>query len=141
MLPGLTGSLLSHYFAEHLLASAFSGELGEDTCRPAHRQFALWWKLEGQSLGPASSARTILEKAVSPLMGLLGFDPWRDCVIAPGVSLGVGLWTDDLDALWRSAVRSAIDQRANWCLCANGHQLRLVDVTRSYSRAYLQFDL
>ena len=40
MLPGLTGSLLSHYFAEHLLASTFAGQLGEDTCRAAHRQFA-----------------------------------------------------------------------------------------------------
>jgi hypothetical protein len=144
MLPGLTGSLLSHYFAEHLLASTFSGQLGEETCRPAHRQFSLWWRRESRWLGPASSVRAIHDHAVAPVAEMLGFNIQRassDRPIAPGVSLVVGLWTDDLDTLWRSAIRTAIDQRAEWCLCANGHQLRLVDATRTYARAYVQFDL
>jgi hypothetical protein len=141
MLPGLTGSLLSHYFAEHLLASAFAGQLGEDSCQSAHRQFVIWWRRESRTLGPASSVRTILDHAVAPVAGILGFTLSRDRTIAPGVSLVAGPWTDDLDALWRSAIRTAIDQRAEWCLCANGHQLRLVDARRTYSRAYVQFDL
>ena len=141
MLPGLTGSLLSHYFAEHLLASAFAGQLGEDSCQSAHRQFAIWWRRESRTLGPASSVRAIFDQAVAPVAGILGFTTSRDRPIAPGVSLVAGLWTDDLDALWRSAIRTAIDQRTEWCLCANGHQLRLVDARRTYSRAYVQFDL
>ena len=141
MLPGLTGSLLSHYFAEHLLASAFAGQLGEESCPSAHRQFALLWRRESRTLGPASSARAILDNAVAPLASILGFDAGRDGALAPNVSLLVGLWTDDLDTLWRAAIRAAIDRHAEWCLCANGHQLRLVDATRTYSRAYLQFEL
>src|SRR5438552_2603574 len=108
MLRGLTGSLLSQYFAEHLLASTFAGQLGEDSCRSAHRQLALWWRRESRTLGPASSVRAIMDKAVAPVTELLGFDTSRasrDGAIAPGVSLAVGRWTDDLDALWRSAIR------------------------------------
>ena len=130
MFPGLSGSLLSHYFAEHLLASTFSGQLGEDTCHSAHRQFAVWWRLESRTLGPASSVRTIHDKAVAPVARLLGFEPSRDGAVAPDVSLVVGLWTDDLDTLWRSAVRAAAGARTGWCLCTNGHQLRLVDAKR-----------
>src|SRR5439155_19209906 len=102
------------------------------------------WRRESRTLGPASSVRAIMDKAVAPVTELLGFDTSRasrDGAIAPGVSLAVGLWTDDLDALWRSAIRTAIDRRTEWCLCSNGHQLRLVDATRTYSRAYVQFDL
>ena len=141
MLPGLTGSLLSHYFAEHVLASTFAGELGEESCSSAHRQFTLLWRRGSRTLGPASSARAILDDAVAPLASLLGFDAARDGAIAPNVSLLVGLWSDDLDTLWRAAVRTAIHRHAEWCLCANGHQLRLIDATRTYSRAYLQFEL
>jgi hypothetical protein len=99
MLPGLTGSLLSHYFAEHVLASTFAGELGEESCSSAHRQFTLLWRRGSRTLGPASSARAILDDAVAPLASLLGFDAARDGAIAPNVSLLVGLWSDDLDTL------------------------------------------
>ena len=141
MLPGLTGSFLSHFFAEHLLATSFPGRLGEDSCRLAHRQFAVWWRNECRTLGPASSVRAVREKAALPMVKMLGFHALRDRAIAPNVSLVVGLWTDDLDTLWRSAVRTAIDERTDWCFCVNGRQLRLVDARRTYSRAYLQFDL
>src|SRR5207244_3519855 len=104
----------------------------------AHRQLVIWWRQEIRALGPASSVRAIRDRAVAPVAALLGFDASRGRAIAPGVSLIVGLWTDDLDMLWRSAVRTAIEERTAWCLCANGHQLRLVDARRTYSRAYLQ---
>src|SRR6478672_5177689 len=125
MVPGLSGSLLSHYFAEHLLAESFKGELGEESCRSAHGQFAAWWRLEGRALGPASSARAVHDRAVGPVMQLLGFSVARGRTLAPDVCLSVGLWNDDLDTLWRSAVRAAIEQRAGWCICCNGHRLRL----------------
>jgi N-6 DNA Methylase/Eco57I restriction-modification methylase len=57
------------------------------------------------------------------------------------VSLVVGLWNDDLDTMWRSAVRTSITESTPWCLCTNGHQIRLVDSARTYSRAHLQFNL
>ena len=52
-----------------------------------------------------------------------------------------GHWTSSLDSLWRDAVRSGIRLETSWTLCTNGHQLRLVDARRTYSRAHVQFDL
>ena len=46
-----------------------------------------------------------------------------------------------LDSLWREAVRNGIGLGRSWSLCTNGHQLRLIDTQRTYSRAYVQFDL
>ena len=41
---------------------------------------------------------------------MLGFNAVHGGTIAPNVSLVVGFWTDDLDSLWRAAVRAAIDR-------------------------------
>jgi hypothetical protein len=75
------------------------------------------------------------------MVGIFGFTASSGQAISPDVSLLTGLWTDDLEVLWRSSVRIAIERGTRWCLCTNGHQVRLVDATRTYSRAYLQFDL
>jgi Eco57I restriction-modification methylase len=155
MLIGLSGSLLSQYFAEHLLSAAFSGKLGEASSQQAHKRFALWWRGEAANLGPASSLRAIWDQAVAPLADILGFTPQRASAVGPGdtarcsiltsseirVALISGHWDADLGALWRTAVRAAIGFDTQWCLCTNGHELRLVDAKRTYSRAHLQFDL
>ena len=57
------------------------------------------------------------------------------------IGLLAGHWTTSLDRLWREAVRSGIGLETAWSLCTNGHQVRLVDTQRTYSRAYIQFDL
>src|SRR5439155_13521756 len=144
MLPGLSGSLLSHYFAEHLLGVTFQGRLGESVCQSAHRSFTQWWRDEGAMLGPASSVRTIRERAGARLAAMLGFESPPREVVGPGVAMMAGLWTEDLDQLWRRAVRAALADAENdvrWCLCTNGRQLRLIDAQRTYSRAYTEFDL
>jgi hypothetical protein len=141
MLAGLSGSLLSHYFAEQLLAAAFPGRLGEASVQTARGAFSAWWRQEGANLGPASSLRAIRDRACQPLAEMLGFASPRRDVIGPGVAMVAGLWNDDLDQLWRHAVRTAIAGDLQWCLCTNGHQLRLVDAQRTYSRDFLEFDL
>src|SRR5438552_1908119 len=144
MLPGLSGSLLSHYFAEHLLAVTFQGRLGEATLQSAHRAFSQWWHDEGALLGPASSARAIRDRAGARLAAMLGFETPAQEIIGPGVVMIAGLWTEDLDQLWRRAVRAALAAANNdvrWCLCTNGRELRLIDAQRTYSRAYAEFDL
>jgi N-6 DNA Methylase/Eco57I restriction-modification methylase len=141
MLPGLSGALLSHSFREHLLTISFKGELGEASAPAAQARYTSWWRTDGAHLGPASSLRAIREGACMPLADILGFDPHNGTVIGPDVSFTSGGWNDNLDALWRSAVRTAIGAETRWCLCTNGHQLRLVDAQRTYSRAYLQVDL
>jgi hypothetical protein len=144
MLNGLSGTLLSHYFAERLLADEFAGALGEASCAAAFQQFNRWWREHASQLGPASSVRAVAEQAALPLAEALGFR------VAPGpvlffegtrVALLVGLWTDSLDTLWRQSVRAGLNVSASWCFCCNGHELRLVDAEHTYARAYLQFDL
>src|SRR5689334_22164559 len=134
MLAGLSGTLLSHYFAERLLSLEYAGSLGESSAPAAFRQFRRWWRERASQLGPASSIRAIREQAVVPLVEILGFCVAGTNVISfegQRVGLLVGLWTDTLDALWRTTVRAGMAASAPWCLCCNGHQIRLVDAART----------
>src|SRR5436190_23221851 len=108
MPAGISGSLVSSYFTEHLLARDFRGRVGEATRAAANRRFAAWWRSDGAALGPASSSRAIWDRACVPLAELLGFHPQLDGSMGSGVTMLAGLWTDDLDALWRAAVRRAV---------------------------------
>src|SRR5687767_11029675 len=151
MLPGLSGSLVSHYFAERILQAEFSGRLGEDSRAAAERSFARWWQTQASQLGPASSIRSIWDLAAAPLVELLGFTaglPSGEGTVrhAPllssgGVALVAATWDFSLDNLWRDAARRGIGLDTAWVLCTNGRELRLVDTQRTYSRAHLQFDL
>ena len=152
MLIGLSGSLLSHYFAECLLRTEFAGRLGEESLKEANRNFRRWWFERGSRLGPASSLRSIWDSSAVPVAELLGFAVSKDAIngdtrsaLLTGPSGRVGLvaghWAASLDVLWRDTVRRGITLETEWSLCTNGHQIRLVDTNRTYSRAYLQFDL
>jgi hypothetical protein len=91
--------------------------------------------------------------AAAPLVELLGFtavhptgtgaDVRHAQLIASSgsVALVAATWTMSLDNLWRDAARRGIGLDAAWVLCTNGRELRLIDTQRTYSRAYLQFDL
>ena len=152
MLTGLSGSLLSHHFAERHLHLEFAGRLGERSASEAHRQFRHWWSAHASQLGPASSLRSIWNAAAIPLAEQLGFavavlddhDDTRRALLTSGdarIGLVAGHWTLSLDNLWREAVRNGIGLETSWSLCTNGHQLRLVDTQRTYSRAFVEFDL
>jgi hypothetical protein len=153
MLPGLSGALVSHYFAERVLPQEFSGRLGETALAGAERAFARWWHTRASQLGPASGIRSIWDVAAAPLAELLGFSagpatgdgPDRRYTLLISSSVRVALvaatWHVSLDNLWRDAARRAVGLDAAWVLCTNGRELRLVDTQRTYSRAYLQFDL
>ncbi|HEY0284540.1 MAG TPA: N-6 DNA methylase, partial [Vicinamibacterales bacterium] len=153
MLAGLSGSLVSHYFAERILRQEFSGRLGEASLEVAGRSFARWWQIQASRLGPASSIRSIWETGAIPLVELLGFsvppaigdgaDSRHALLIGSSgrVALVAATWNISLDHLWRDAARRGIGLDAAWVLCTNGRELRLVDTQRTYSRAYLQFDL
>ena len=153
MLPGLSGSLISHHFAERILQDEFAGRLGAASLGSAEKLFGRWWHTQGLQLGPASSIRAIWDTAAVPLAELLGF------TVAPGagdvggvrhsslnpassrVALVATSWSITLDHVWREVARRGIGLDAAWVLCTNGRELRLVDTLRTYSRAYLQFDL
>ena len=151
MLTGLSGSLLSQYFAEHVLPVEFAGLLGEASVASEYRNFVRWWQSRASQLGPASSVRAIWDVAAAPLAEQLGFSVGHasDTVAtrhAPltadrtRISLAASSWDVPLDSLWRDAVRRGIALQAPWVLCTNGRQLRLIDAQRTYARSYLEFD-
>ena len=153
MLAGLSGALVSHYFAERILLDEFAGQLGEASLAAAAHAFAGWRKTHASQLGPASSIRTIWDLAAAPLAELLGFAPpvpaiderdRRHALLTStggGVALVAATWDVSLDSLWREATRRGIRLDTAWVLCTNGRELRLLDTHRTYSRAHLQFDL
>jgi hypothetical protein len=153
MLAGLSGSLVSHYFAEQILQREFCGRLGHASLAAAERSFTRWWHTQASQLGPASSIRSVWDLGAAPLVELLGFSAPPTVGDGPGtrhalltdssgrIALVVATWNVSLDNLWRDAARRGIGLDAAWVLCTNGRELRLVDTQRTYSRAYLQFDL
>src|SRR5215213_3312872 len=113
MLAGLSGSLVSHYFAERILFQEFSGQLGESSRAVAEGSFVRWWETRASQLGPASGIRSIWDVAAAPLAELLGFisayptGDGAEVRHAPlisssgGVALVAATWNVSLDTLWR----------------------------------------
>ena len=145
MIAGLGGGLISHTYVEELLLPA----IDRSELAAFERRFARWWHASSRSLGPASSVRAIADVAVLPLLQLLGhyrpavsaFDAW---LIAPmpaaNCLLVIAPWGDPPAAAWRHAVRGGLVERYGWTLIANGQSLRIVDCTRPWARASIDFD-
>jgi hypothetical protein len=152
MLPGVTGTLLSQFFAEAILFSTFAGHLGEATSTQARAEMARWWQKAERVLGPTSSVRTLWDNGVVPALTLLGWDiqasstpvedKLRGVFRTPGATLVTygASWEENLDQVWRE-VRGDPHLASRWCLCVNGRHMRLIDATRVYTDCHLEFDL
>jgi hypothetical protein len=104
-------------------------------------------------LGPSSSARSITDVCVLPLLALLELTaaarddgPSMTRVHTAhgrhgGPLVIVTAWSDSLDRAWRASLLGAIANDVRWCVCCNGGTLRLVDSRRTWSRDYVEFDL
>jgi hypothetical protein len=57
------------------------------------------------------------------------------------LALIISPWHERLDRVWRLALQTGLNGHHRWCLCFNGHQLRVIDVDRPYARRFLEFDL
>jgi hypothetical protein len=146
MPAGLAGQLLSKSFLEGRIQAADAVD------SRAWRRFVEARRL-GDTLGPSSSLRAVLETAATPLVGVLGFEAPCDVervdhvlismvrAGAQNVALIVAPWGEPLDLLSRTGIRHAICRAARWCALFNGTHLRLVDATRPYSRRFVEFDL
>jgi hypothetical protein len=155
MLPGVSGSLVSEYFAEVVLPEQFPGQLGEGTREAARKAFLRWRREAARRLGPVSGARAVYDVAAAPVVRLLGFEPCLATTAAGGelvlATLGprdaraplllVTPWARLLDSAWRDGVRHSLGLEAAWCLSTNGRHLRLVDARRTYARRFVEFDL
>ena len=149
MIPGLSGSLLSH--------DAVAAALGK-TIRSATvdgRWFRTWHNRTMQAMGPASSARQVYDRVVLPLAAALGFHvvagvaPRRSTAIhavlcthdRPAAALIVTEWGRDPAGAWHDAARAGIAHDLRWSVCMTGPLIRVYDALHTYSRRFVQFDL
>lgn len=163
MLPGLSGSLVSGYFAEQILPGRFARETGEDAREHGRAALRRWHRMSAASLGPVSTARVVFNLAAAPIASILGYRAGGPhavgkaaVLVAPlyaggqdgGAAYGApahlpillaAAWGEDLDSTWREAVRQSAGAGAAWCLSTNGVEVRLVDTRRSHSRRHLAF--
>jgi len=150
VLLGVNGQLVSGACLEQVLARKASASGGQGW--PDHRLLQRW-RAGCHSLGPASSARAILEAGADPLLRLLGFAPAirADASREPLVvafrgpsammTLLVVPWGARLDPLWREATTSARHHGSRWAVLFNGTHLRLLDAGGLFARRHLEFDL
>jgi hypothetical protein len=144
VITGFSGGLISHAYLEERVLP------GIDRARVAvfERQIVRWWQRTARVLGPASSARAIFDVAVVPLLELLGHDrpagaPTADGVVAPlppGSVLVAVPWTEPASQAWRRAVERGLVSQARWAVICNGRSIRVIDCSRSWTRAAIQFD-
>jgi methylase of polypeptide subunit release factors len=147
VIAGFGGDLISHAFVEdELLPAAPAGaQLGA-----FERQAFGWWKRVQRQLGPASSARSVHDIAVAPLLHLLGHErpamsphP-RGCCGSLHLSNTVVMtlpWMAPVRSAWRDAAVAGIAAGAEWAMVANGHSLALIDCTRPWTRHSIEFDV
>lgn len=150
MLPGFSGHLVSEFFLESEMRATAPYD---PAIVHAARQRLLAWRQSIAWLGPASSVRTLFERAALPLVEALGFDRTDGVDIAgsivvatvrrgaQGAGLVVAGWGEPRDSLWRTAVIDARRRGVSWSLLFNGTHLRLVDAERLFSRRFVEFDV
>jgi hypothetical protein len=148
MIPGLSGSMLSHDAVSRAAAPV------QPAAVHAHRGVRAWHAAVRRELGPASSARTVFDRVAVQLGTSLGFSvapvpsdsgrSFRAVLQAHGTVVATLLateWGRDPAAAWRETVVHAIGAGVRWCMCVTGPLLRIFDARRTYSRRFAQFDL
>src|SRR3954470_7491121 len=151
MIPGLTGSLLSH--------EAVSGALEvirrSSSAPPDCRWFHAWHNQIAREMGPTSTARQVFDRVAAPLAARLGLRLVPAATPAISRSVHAVLHTDrsavatllatdwgrDPGSAWNEAVRLGIAYDLRWCVCITGTALRIIDATHTYTRRFAQFDL
>jgi hypothetical protein len=136
-LKGISGTLASLDLLE-ALGSPEPGRTGEARLRTV-------LSAARSTLGPASSARQIADILVVPLTRALGLEPDGLCDEGNSISVSmtgilatfsVGGWNADLRRL-----RQTPRVTRRWWVGVNGVTLRLMDVSRAYTRRSIDFDL
>jgi len=151
MIPGLTGSLLSHEAVSGALEVIRRGASAPPDCRWFHA----WHNQIAREMGPTSTARQVFDRVAAPLAARLGLRlvPAATPAISPSVhavlhtdrsavaTLLATDWGRDPGSAWSEAVRLGIAHDLRWCVCITGTALRIIDATHTYTRRFAQFDL
>ena len=152
MVAGVSGSLIAGSFlAGPVLSDVLSGPLAPT--RAEHARLQRWWRRIESALGPASSARALLDIAALPLIDLLGYQTLELGPYGTGFAGVVGtngtplaalrttLWGEDADSAWRDVVGAGRSAGVGWGVIVTGRAIRIVDVTRTWARRGLEFSL
>ena len=146
VIAGIGGDLISHAFVEQEL---LPGAMADAQLAAFERQASRWWRHVNRSLGPASSARSVHDIAVAPLLELLGHGrttmvPHSLGLFGPITRSNAVLialpWLSPLGTAWRGAALGTA-AGADWAIVSNGHALTVVDCTRTWARHGIAFDL
>jgi len=153
MIPGLSGSLLSHDVLTQTVPRDLHGLLDEKGREQARARLKLWHQSLTGWLGPALGVRGVFDRIAIPLMSELGYEVtpieakpsrMRAVLSAAGsarATLLVTAWGEQPGAAWRDAVHLGIAQTGRWCYCLTGPRLRMIDTARTYSRQFVEIDL
>jgi len=145
VIAGFGGGLISHTYVEDRMLPL----LDRVSLAVFERHFVKWWRQVLRSLGPASSTRAILDVAAAPLLGLLDHDRIFAAPFGGGLSarlpsadaiLAVIPWTEPTASIWRQALDLGVEAPATWAIVCNGRSLRIIDCSRSWTRAAIEFD-
>jgi hypothetical protein len=129
VIPGLGGRLVSHAYIEERLR-----DLDAATTARFERRITRWWRQVIRTLGPASSERAIRDVAITPLFELLDH---RQPMTVPVITIP---WTSPPSAGWREAARLGVAAGVPWAVIGNGRVLRILDCTRPWIPAGIEFD-
>ena len=152
MLPGISGALVASAFLEEVLLPEIDAG-GSMDASPSFAALRRWWGRVQRQLGPASSARAVLDVAALPLVELLqhrvlhlephqgGFVGTIGTGNTPVAVLRTTFWGADPDLAWRDTVRAGRTARVSWGLVCTGTTVRIVDASRAWSRRALDVDL
>ena len=145
MIAGFGGGLISHvYVEERVLPSIDCVQLAV-----FERRLVKWWHQVSRSLGPASSTRAILDVAAAPLLGLLEHDRIFAAPCGAGLCarlpsadavLVVIPWAEPTASIWRHALGLGLTTPATWAIVCNGRSIRIIDCSRSWTRAAIECD-
>ncbi|MEO6212198.1 MAG: N-6 DNA methylase [Vicinamibacterales bacterium] len=150
MIPGLSGSLLSH---DALAVPDPTDGACTTEADDLRRSLGRWHAELGREGGPAWSARSVFDRVLMPFCAALGFHVvprFADaaCVHALVQSNSVVVaaalatpWGRGHAASWQEAVRHGIGAGVRWCFCFNGPSLCLFDARRTHSRRFAELDL
>ena len=146
MIAGFGGELVSHAYAEQQLLPSTAKSSDLDAFE---RQLLRWWRGVGRTLGPASSARAVLDTAVLPLVSMLGHRrPTMSAhqlglsgvIDASRTALLVLPWSVPVRGAALHSTRLGLSASAEWAMVANGRSLSIIDCTRTWTRARIEFD-
>ena len=73
MIPGLSGSLLSHEVLARILPDEFRELLDDEGREPARRRLRAWHVPLRAQLGPALALRAMFDRLGEPLLAGLGY--------------------------------------------------------------------